>query len=136
VFSQAPRQKAGDFESVARDFGCSHGLKITWIGDVSLAARANLLAKRDTRYYVATLIPATASSAAHPTSASESGMSSQAITNATILAGDIVRYDFALNISKPIGVWTRGGGCPKNLFTFVVAIVEDSGRTDPVGFVL
>jgi hypothetical protein len=39
-------------------------------------------------------------------------------------------------ISQPNGVWTRGGGCPKNLVTFVVAIIEDSGRTDAVGFVL
>jgi hypothetical protein len=33
-------------------------------------------------------------------------------------------------------VWTRGGAWPKNLFTFVVALIEDSVRTDAVGFAL
>jgi hypothetical protein len=43
---EPPGEEAGDFESVARDFGCSHGCKITWIRDSSLAGRANLLAER------------------------------------------------------------------------------------------
>ena len=51
-------------------------------------------------YYVATLVPATAGGTAHSTTASKSGMTFQTITNATVLAGDIVRYDFVLNIPK------------------------------------
>src|ERR1017187_9898383 len=49
--------------------------------------------------YVATLFPATASGTAHSTTAGKSEMASQTITNATVLAGDIVRYGLVLNIS-------------------------------------
>src|ERR1035441_10682903 len=38
---EPPGEEAGDFEPIANDFGYSHGFKITWIGDVSLATRAN-----------------------------------------------------------------------------------------------
>jgi hypothetical protein len=51
-------------------------------------------------YCVATLIPATASGTVHSTTGTKSGMTSQTITNATVLAGGIVRYDFVLNILK------------------------------------
>ena len=52
-------------------------------------------------YYIATLIPATASGTVHSTTASKTGLPSQTIANATVLAGDIVRYDFTLNASNP-----------------------------------
>ncbi|HNQ72774.1 MAG TPA: family 10 glycosylhydrolase [Verrucomicrobiota bacterium] len=47
-------------------------------------------------YYVATLVPATASGTPHLTTAGKTGMASQS-TNAMAMAGDIVRYDFLLN---------------------------------------
>jgi hypothetical protein len=43
---EPPGEEAGDFKPIANDFGCGHGFKITWIGDSSLAGRANLLAER------------------------------------------------------------------------------------------
>jgi hypothetical protein len=30
--------------------------------------------------------------------------------------------------------WTRGGGRPKNLLHFVVALIEDTARSNDVGF--
>jgi len=50
-------------------------------------------------YYVATLITATSAGTVHSTTASKTGALSQTITNATVLAGDIVRYDFILNLT-------------------------------------
>jgi len=38
----------------------------------------------------------------HPTTASKSAMGSQTITNATVLAGNIVRYDLVPNILELI----------------------------------
>ena len=52
-------------------------------------------------YYIATLVPATAGGTVHSTTASKSGATSQTIANATVLAGDIVRYDFTLNAAAP-----------------------------------
>jgi uncharacterized lipoprotein YddW (UPF0748 family) len=52
-------------------------------------------------YYVATLIPATAGGTVHSTTASKTGMPSQTIDTATVLAGDIVRYDFSLGANTP-----------------------------------
>jgi len=57
-------------------------------------------------YYVAALIPATAAGTVHSTSASKTGTVPQTIANATVLAGDIVRYDFALNDTvPPLGIF-------------------------------
>ncbi|PWU19208.1 MAG: hypothetical protein C5B50_07095 [Verrucomicrobia bacterium] len=50
-------------------------------------------------YYVATLIPASGSGTVHSTTASKTGALSQTISNATVLPGDIVRYDFILNLT-------------------------------------
>lgn len=47
-------------------------------------------------YYVATLVPATAGGTVHSTTASKGGTTSHTIADATVLAGDIVRYDFTL----------------------------------------
>ena len=47
-------------------------------------------------YYIATLVPATASGTAHSTTVSKTGMTSQTVT-AIALAGDVVRYDLVLN---------------------------------------
>ena len=57
-------------------------------------------------YYIATLISATAGGTVHSTTASKAGATSQTISNATVLAGDIVRYDFTLNAppAAPSGV--------------------------------
>jgi hypothetical protein len=52
-------------------------------------------------YYIATLVPATAGGTVHSTTASKSGATSQTIATATVLAGDIVRYDFTLNSAAP-----------------------------------
>lgn len=52
-------------------------------------------------YYVATLIPATAAGTVHPTTASKTNLPSETIPNATVLAGDIVRYDFGLGPTNP-----------------------------------
>jgi hypothetical protein len=48
-------------------------------------------------YYIATLIPATAGGTSYSVTASKTGMTSQTVSNATVLAGDIVRYDLFLN---------------------------------------
>jgi hypothetical protein len=45
MFSKPLCQEARDFESVADDFACCHGGKITSIANSSLAERADLLAK-------------------------------------------------------------------------------------------
>jgi hypothetical protein len=55
-------------------------------------------------YYVATLIPATAGGTVYSATASKSGMLSQTKAGATVLAGDVVRYDFILNVPR-LGVW-------------------------------
>jgi hypothetical protein len=45
VFAQARGPEGGHLESVAGDFGCSHGCKIPPIKNSALARRANLLAE-------------------------------------------------------------------------------------------
>jgi uncharacterized lipoprotein YddW (UPF0748 family) len=52
-------------------------------------------------YYVATLVPAAATGTVHSVTASKSGLTSQTIADATVLAGDIVRCDFTLGLSLP-----------------------------------
>jgi len=47
--------------------------------------------------YVCTLIPATAGGTTYSVTASKAGSTSQTVTNTTVLAGDIVRYDLFLN---------------------------------------
>ena len=49
-------------------------------------------------YYVATMIPAVAGGTVRSTTASKTGMTSQTISSAIVFAGDIVRYDFTLNM--------------------------------------
>jgi uncharacterized lipoprotein YddW (UPF0748 family) len=48
-------------------------------------------------YYVATLIPATPGGTVYSVTASRPGFAPQTVVNATVLAGDIVRYDLFLN---------------------------------------
>jgi hypothetical protein len=43
---EPPGEEAGNFKPIASSFSCSHGFKINWIGDSSLAGCANLLAGR------------------------------------------------------------------------------------------
>jgi uncharacterized lipoprotein YddW (UPF0748 family) len=72
-----------------------------YVDDATVSVRDGPTVKTDGNgYYVATLIPATASGTEHSTTASKSGRTSQTITNAIVLAGDIVRYDFALIVPK------------------------------------
>jgi uncharacterized lipoprotein YddW (UPF0748 family) len=56
-------------------------------------------------YYVATMIPAVSGGTSYSVTASKTGMVAQT-TNTTVLAGDIVRYDFILNVGLPL---TPGG---------------------------
>jgi uncharacterized lipoprotein YddW (UPF0748 family) len=58
-------------------------------------------------YYVATLIPASAGGTVHSTTASKSGLASQTFTNATVLPGDIVRYDFTINAPSASATTTQ-----------------------------
>ena len=58
-------------------------------------------------YYVATLIPAAAGGTAYSVTASNTGMTSLTISNATVLPGDIVRYDFTFNIPKLTAFLTK-----------------------------
>jgi hypothetical protein len=51
-------------------------------------------------YYVATMIPATAAGTVHSTTASKTGMAPQTKPSAKVLAGDVVRYDFYLNVPR------------------------------------
>ena len=70
-----------------------------YVDDATVSVASGPTVKTDGNgYYVATLIPATASGTAHWTTASKNGMTTQTITNATVQAGDIVRYDFTLNL--------------------------------------
>ena len=55
-------------------------------------------------YYVATLIPATATGTVHPVTASKTNMPTETISTATVLAGDIVRYDFALGATNSLSI--------------------------------
>jgi uncharacterized lipoprotein YddW (UPF0748 family) len=57
-------------------------------------------------YYVATLVPASAGGTPHVTTVSKAGMTSQVVT-ATVLPGDIVRYDLTLNASAPPSITTQ-----------------------------
>jgi uncharacterized lipoprotein YddW (UPF0748 family) len=51
-------------------------------------------------YYVATMVPATSAGTVHSTTATKTGIGSQNNPNVKVLAGDIVRYDFYLNIPR------------------------------------
>src|ERR1051325_852561 len=69
-----------------------------YVDDATVTVTGGPTVKTDANgYYIATLISATAGGTIHSTTASKSGNTSQTIANATVLAGDIVRYDFTLN---------------------------------------
>ncbi|PYJ07268.1 MAG: hypothetical protein DME25_04245 [Verrucomicrobia bacterium] len=73
-----------------------------YVDDATVTVTGGPTVKTDANgYYIATLISATATGTVHSTTASKSGMTSQTIANATVLAGDIVRYDFTLNAPLP-----------------------------------
>jgi uncharacterized lipoprotein YddW (UPF0748 family) len=70
-----------------------------YVDDATVTVTGGPTVKTDGNgYYVATLIPATAAGTRYSTTASKSGKAPQTIPNATVLAGDIVRYDFMLNM--------------------------------------
>lgn len=70
-----------------------------YVDDATVTVTGGPTVKTDGNgYYVATLIPATAGGTVHSTTASKTGMTSQTMANATVLAGDVVRYDFTLNV--------------------------------------
>jgi hypothetical protein len=70
-----------------------------YVDDATVTVTGGPTVKTDGNgYYVATLIPATAAGTRHSTTASKSGKAPQTIPDATVLAGDIVRYDFMLNM--------------------------------------
>ncbi|MDB6029436.1 MAG: hypothetical protein JWM68_5659 [Verrucomicrobiales bacterium] len=72
-----------------------------YVDDATVTVTGGPTVKTDGNgYYIATLVPAVAAGTAHSTTASKSGMVSQT-TNAIALAGDIVRYDFFLNVGVP-----------------------------------
>jgi uncharacterized lipoprotein YddW (UPF0748 family) len=67
-----------------------------YIDDATVTVASGPAVKTDGNgYYVAAIVSASASGTAHSTTASKAGMVSQT-TNAIVLAGDIVRYDFVL----------------------------------------
>src|SRR5205823_1364822 len=73
-----------------------------YVDDATVTVTGGPAVKTDANgYYIATLIPATAGGTVHSTRASKTGSTSQTNANATVLAGDIVRYDFVLNASVP-----------------------------------
>ena len=73
-----------------------------YVDDATVTVTGGPTVKTDANgYYVATLVPATAGGTVHSTTASKTGTTSQTIANATVLAGDIVRYDFILNNGGP-----------------------------------
>jgi hypothetical protein len=73
-----------------------------YVDDATVTVTGGPVVKTDGNgYYVATLIPAVAGGTVHSTTASKSGNTSHTIANATVLAGDIVRYDFMLNLTAP-----------------------------------
>ncbi|HWX22445.1 MAG TPA: family 10 glycosylhydrolase [Candidatus Binatia bacterium] len=78
-----------------------------YVDDATVTVTGGPTVKTDGNgYYVATLIPATAAGTVHSTTASKTGTVPQTISNATVLAGDIVRYDFSLNDTvPPLGVF-------------------------------
>ncbi len=69
-----------------------------YVDDATVTVSGRPAVKSDGNgYYVATLIPATAGGTTYSVTASKSGSTSQTVTNTTVLAGDIVRYDLFLN---------------------------------------
>ena len=73
-----------------------------YVDDATVTVTGGPTVKTDGNgYYVATLISATTNGTVHSTRASKTGMISQTNANATVLAGDVVRYDFMLNLSAP-----------------------------------
>jgi hypothetical protein len=85
-----------------------------YVDDATVSVTGGPTVKTDGNgYYVATLIPATAGGTMHATTAGKSGMTSQTITNATVLAGDIVRYDFVLNSGVTAADFTAKWGLDK-----------------------
>jgi hypothetical protein len=72
-----------------------------YVDDATVTVASGPTVKTDGNgYFVATLISATAAGAVHSTTASKAGMTSHTIADATVIAGDIVRYDFLLNLPK------------------------------------
>jgi len=68
-----------------------------YVDDATVTVTGGPTVKTDGNgYYIATLVPATASGTAHSTTVSKTGMTSQTVT-AIALAGDVVRYDLVLN---------------------------------------
>ncbi len=72
-----------------------------YVDDATVTVTGGPTVKTDGNgYYVATLVPASASGTSHAVTASKSGSSPQS-TNAIALAGDVVRYDLSLNAGQP-----------------------------------
>ena len=85
-------------------------------------------------YYVATLIPATAAGTAYEVTATKDGLGAHTIANATVLAGDVVRYDFTLVVppASPVLVWgdnTFGQSAAPELATNAIAVAAGAWHT-------
>jgi uncharacterized lipoprotein YddW (UPF0748 family) len=78
-----------------------------YVDDATVTVTGGPTVKTDGNgYYVATLIPASAAGTVHSTVASKAGAISATNSTATVLAGDVVRYDFTLNDTvPPLGVF-------------------------------
>jgi uncharacterized lipoprotein YddW (UPF0748 family) len=71
----------------------------SYVDDATVAVTGGPTMRTDGNgYFVATMIPATAAGTQRSTTASKAGKTPHTIPRATVLAGDIVRYDFTLNI--------------------------------------
>jgi uncharacterized lipoprotein YddW (UPF0748 family) len=86
-------------------------------------------------YYVATLIPAAAGGTVHSTTASKLGMVAQT-TNATVLAGDIVRYDFVLKgyTATALSSFSPDPACAGTAVSLTATVTGTNGPTGTVEF--
>ncbi len=80
-----------------------------FIDDATVTVASGPTVKTDGNgYYEAMLVSATASGTIHSTTASKAGYTSQTMSSAKVLAGDVVRYDFLLNFPAPSNLTATG----------------------------
>jgi hypothetical protein len=104
-----------------------------YVDDATVTVSGGPTVKTDGNgYYVATLIPAAAAGTVHSTVASKSGMISQTNAGSTVLAGDVVRYDFILNQ----GLAAPGSLSATTVSTSQVNLAWIDNATNETGYVV